>query len=466
MSISRVPLPVLASRLGLEAGELEPLGADRARVEPGAGSGDRRARWLVVSEALSAPLGPASGVAARLTEALERRGHVALATYGAPRLAEALRGQGLGGLFRSAVDGLTAFPGGASIREASRVLGAIRGSDGATSRRFQLELEDLVALSAHEQDLRRGLARLRVGPDGATLDGVGATASVLPLVRPALGPVLTTTAGEAPALVAAEGWDTAGLGATALALRSADWVITSARGRNLTGVRRVQDLVAPRVGMRPELVVLATDLHGLRWHSGALAKVRDVELERVLRADDPALAVTGLAALERRASQLERLGCKVALALEARAEAEHEELLRLSERLSTPARPAFVVGAQDDELAQTIDEAARPVRGARFYASDDLAAKASDAAHAGGALGSVAMTPALAGSVAAWQAAGFGRFDVLVEGPDASDWTFDYGALEHAAEVLRLRAGGASDQNWDRRSWTTLRFDAFGRVTE
>ena len=142
------------------------------------------------------------------------------------------------------------------------------------------ELMAILCLAESHDDLRRRVDRILVGfaNDGSpvTANRLGATGSLVVLLRDALKPNLVQTAEGTPAFVHGGPFANIAHGcnsvlATRMALASADWAVTEAGFGFDLGAEKFFDIKCVGAKLRPAAVVLVATVRALKMHGGVAA---------------------------------------------------------------------------------------------------------------------------------------------------------------------------------------------------
>lgn len=178
------------------------------------------------------------------------------------------------------------------------------------------ELMAILCLANDLDDLRARLDRLVVGikRDGSafTCGELGASGSLMALLKDAMLPNLVQTLEGVPALVhggpfanIAHGCNS--VAATRCAMSIADWAITEAGFGSDLGAEKFFDIKCRMAGFQPAATVLVTSLKALKWHGGVdLPEIGNPNMEALIK---------GIPNLRAHVANLKRFGQQIVVSL-------------------------------------------------------------------------------------------------------------------------------------------------------
>jgi len=278
------------------------------------------------------------------------------------------------------------------------------------------EIMAIMALARSLDDLRARIGRTVVGwrSDGSavTADDIGATESMVALLRDALQPNLVQSADGTPALVHCGPFANIAHGcssvvATRLALRHAEVVVTEAGFGFDLGGEKFLHLKAPQAGVWPRCVVLVATARALAHHGGG-----DL--------------TAGLAHLERQVENVRSFGLSAVVAINVFADDSEDDLVAIEHAAqqlgSAVARcTAFNEGGSGGvALAAAVREqlratAANPPTPQSLYQSDaPLHDKLRAVAQRIYGAADIALSADAERELARLEAAGYGRLPICV----------------------------------------------------
>ncbi len=318
------------------------------------------------------------------------------------------------------------------------------------------EVMAVFCLARDLDDLQDRLGRIQVASrrDGSavTARDLGAAGAMAALLREAFAPNLVQTLDGNPALVHGGPFANIAHGcnsvvATRLGLGLADVVVTEAGFGADLGGEKFLDIKCPAAGLSPACAVVVATVRALKMHGG----VAKADLGRA----DPAAVARGVANLARHAENLAKFGLPVVVALNRFVTDTEAEFDVVRDAMAGRGVDTILCTHWSDggpgaaDLARAV--LARIEAGAADYAplyppSLPLAEKLRTIARQIYRAADVAIPPAVAKRLAAFEAAGFGHVPVCVAKTQYS-FTADPAALGapegHVLPVreVRLSAG-------------------------
>lgn len=355
------PIEDVANDLGLPADSVQPWGPGVAKISLDAIGrlGPPRARYVLVTATTPTPFGEGkTTVAIGLSQALNRLGMTSVATLRQPSLGPTfgIKGGAAGGGYSqvipmerlnlhltgdfhaatSATNMLAALID-AHIHHGNSfdldvneipwhrvldindralrrvVIGLGEAEDGVPRQEsFDItaagEVMAILALANGLSDLRERLGRVIVGYTRGrrpvTADDLGATGAMTVLMEEALQPNLLQTIEGGAALVHAGPFANVAPGvssvvADALAMRTADFVVTEAGFGSEVGAEKFFNLKCQASGLAPDAAVIVTTMRGLKAQSGKHRIVSGRDLPSALLEDHPEEVKAGAANLQR-----------------------------------------------------------------------------------------------------------------------------------------------------------------------
>jgi len=232
------------------------------------------------------------------------------------------------------------------------------------------EMMAVLCLADSIEDLKARIGRIIVAYDGAgdpvTVDDIDATGPAAMLLKDALQPNVVQTIEGTPAFVhggpfANIAHGTNSLLADDVATSLADYVITEAGFGSDLGAEKFMNIVCRFGDMAPDAVTLVSSVRALKYHG---QDMWPADLE-ALKAEDVAAVEKGLANLDRHATNLQKFGVPVVVAINrfpGDTDAEIEAVLdHCRDELGVRAAVSTVFeegGAGGADLAELLVEAA------------------------------------------------------------------------------------------------------------
>ena len=431
MSATLQPLAAVAEQLGLREDEWLPYGTDKAKIRLSVLErlADRpRGRYVLITGINPTPLGEgktttAIGLAMGLCRAAQR----AVVTLRQPSLGPifGIKGGGTGGgksqlepgydinlnftgdayavaashnLLAAFLDNHLYHGNSLGLAPASiswpRVMAvsdrALRRvtleGDGPQGRRddhFVIteasEVMAILALARDRADLRERLGRILVGLTGhdtpVTADDLQAAGAMDVLLQEALLPNLVQTSEGTPALVHTGPFGNIAHGncsilADAIALRTADYVVTEAGFGTELGAEKFFDIKCRVSGLVPDVAAVVVTLRALKLHGGGGAAKPGGLLPIGLTGPNPEALELGMANLAQHLDNIRAFGVPTVVAINAFADDSPAELDWVkSHAISLGAADAAVTTAYLDGGAGAV-ELARAVEGAANKPAD------------------------------------------------------------------------------------------------
>ena len=285
------------------------------------------------------------------------------------------------------------WPRAAGISD--RALRQVRlGSDGEHQTRHgqfviteASEVMAILALASGQADLRRRLGRIIAASDQAMrlirAEDLQCAGAMAVLLRDALGPNLVQTSEGTPALVHAGPFGNIAHGncsilADAIALHSADVVVTEAGFGSDLGAEKFFNIKCRVSGFKPDAAVVVATLRALKLHGGGGIVKAGQPLPVGLTGRNHDALEKGLANLEQHIENVRSYGIPLVVAINAFDGDPEDELRHVRQwSLSHGAAGAAVSthwrdgGQGAAELADAVVDACRQPSSFRFLYSDD-----------------------------------------------------------------------------------------------
>ncbi len=267
-------------------------------------------------------------------------------------------------------------------------------SNGRTSRRGRFVLTEasevmaILALASDQGDLRRRLGRILVGWTSdqrpITAEDLRCAGAMAVLLKDALEPNLVQTLEGTPAFVHTGPFGNIAHGnssilADAIALRSADYVVTEAGFGSELGAEKFFNIKCRVSGLRPDAAIVVVTLRGLRYHGSEGSVQAGSPVSAGLKGPTREALDQGLANLDQHIANVRAHGVPTVVAINAFQEDPLEELHYVRERVAAGGAVASAIsthwtegGKGAEALAQTVMTACRQPSRFEFLYDDAL----------------------------------------------------------------------------------------------
>ncbi|HKW86440.1 MAG TPA: formate--tetrahydrofolate ligase [Nitrospiraceae bacterium] len=421
-SVTPRPIIEVGEGLGLRHDELIPYGRWKAKVSLACLdrlSNRPRARYVLVTAVNPTPLGEGKTTTSiGLAMGLCRLGHRAVVTLRQPSLGPVfgIKGGGAGGgkaqvipmedvnlhltgdahavaashnLLSSFVDnhlfhgnalnldpGRIAWPRAMSVSDRALRQVRIESSEGVPGRRAQFVITEaseamaILALASDPTDLRQRFARILVGltRDGqpVSAEDLKCAGAMAALLKDALCPNLLQTLEGTPAFVHTGPFGNIAHGnssilADAIALRSADYVVTEAGFGSELGAEKFFNIKCRASRFSPDAAVVVATLRALKLHGGGGTVRAGKPLPAGLTGPNRDALARGLANLEQHIANVKAFGVPAVVAINAFPDDPEDELQYVREQALAAGAAASAVSTHWVDGGKGAEELARAV---------------------------------------------------------------------------------------------------------